>query len=129
MTTLAMLLGGEKELRCQEKMAAAYRSLARTFGLADLSEGFLVELHRQAGEWDAAAEHFALYVDQLLAPLPCPDPDLFAPGLDCEKKPGGTFPAGMRRMLLENIRRDINAPELLEHPVFAAALKKLEGSV
>lgn len=129
MTTLAMLLGGEKELRRQEKMAAAYRSLARTFGLADLSEGFLVELHRQAGEWDAAAEHFALYVDQLLAPPPCPDPDLFAPGLDCEKKPGGTFPAGMRRMLLENIRRDINAPELLEHPVFAAALKKLEGSV
>ena len=62
-------------------------------------------------------------------PLPCPDPDLFSPGLDCEKKPGGTFPAGMRRMLLENIRRDINAPELLEHPVFAAALKKLEESV
>ena len=126
---LAMLLGSEEELRRQQKVADAYRVMARTFGLADLGEGVLAEQHRKAGEWDEAAEHFALYVDQLLAPLPRPDPDLFTPALNCEAKPGDAFPAGFRRMALESIRREINDPELLAHPVFAAALQKLEASL
>lgn len=129
MTILPMLLGSEKEPRRLEKMVGAYRALAGTFGLADLSEGLLAEQHRQAGEWDEAAAHFALYVDQLLAPLPRPDPDLFAPALGCGAKPDETFPAGMRRMLLDGIRREMDDPELLGHPVFAAALKKLEESL
>lgn len=129
MTILPMLLGGEEEPRRRQKLVDAYQGLARAFGLAGLGEGFLVELHRQAGEWDEAARHFSLYVDQLLSPPPHPDPDLFSPGLDCEKKPGGTFPAGMRRMLLDGIRREMDDPELRAHPVFAAALKKLEESV
>lgn len=137
MTTLSFLLGSEKEPRRLEKMVGAYRSLAGTFGLADLSEGLLAEQHRRAGEWDEAARHFALYVDQLLAPLPRPDPDLFAPALDCEAKPGDVFPAGMRRVLLDGMRREVleglreetDGRELWEHPVFAAALKKLEQSL
>lgn len=128
-TALSMLLGSEKEPRRLEKMVGAYRALAGTFGLADLSEGLLAEQHRQAGEWDEAAAHFALYVDQLLAPLPRPDPDLFAPALGCGAKPDETFPAGMRRLALESIRREVTDPELLGHPVFAAALKKLEESL
>lgn len=137
MTTLTILLGSETEARRQEKMVRSYRSLAATFGLADLSEGFLVEAHWKAGEWDEAAEHFSLYVDQLLSPLPRPDPDLFAPALDCEKKPGDVFPAGMRRVLLNGILREMaedihgeaTDPHLWQHPVFAAALKKLEESL
>lgn len=129
MTILPMLLGGEEEPRRRQKLVDAYQELARAFGLAGLGEGFLVELHRQAGEWDEAARHFSLYVDQLLSPPPHPDPDLFAPALDCEKKPGEAFPAGMRRMLLDGIRREMDDPELRAHPVFAAALKKLEESV
>ena len=129
MTTLSMLLGSESEPRRQKKIAAAYRAVARTFGLVDLSEGFLVEQHRQAGEWDAAAEHFSLYVEQILSPLPRPDPDLFAPGLNCEKKPDDVFPSGMRRMVLDGVRREMTDPELREHPVFAAAVKKLEESM
>lgn len=129
MTILPMLLGGEEEPRRRQKLVDAYQELARAFGLAGLGEGFLVELHRQVGEWDEAARHFSLYVDQLLSPPPHPDPDLFAPALDCEKKPGEAFPAGMRRMLLDGIRREMDDPELRAHPVFAAALKKLEESV
>lgn len=129
MTILPMLLGGEEEPRRRQKLVDAYQELARAFGLAGLGEGFLVELHQQAGEWDEAARHFSLYVDQLLSPPPHPDPDLFAPALDCEKKPGEAFPAGMRRMLLDGIRREMDDPELRAHPVFAAALKKLEESV
>lgn len=129
MTTLSFLLGSEKEPRRRQKLVDAYQELARAFGLAGLGEGFLVELHRQAGEWDEAARHFSLYVDQLLSPPPHPDPDLFAPALDCEKKHGEAFPAGMRRMLLDGIRREMDDPELRAHPVFAAALKKLEESV
>lgn len=129
MTILPMLLGGEEEPRRRQKLVDAYQELARAFGLAGLGEGFLVELHRQAGEWDEAARHFSLYVDQLLSPPPHPDPDLFAPALDCEAKPGEAFPAGMRRMLLDGIRREMDDPELLGHPVFAAALKKLEESL
>ena len=137
MSTLALMLGSEKEPRRLEKMVRAYRSLAATFGLADLSEGLLVEAHWKAGEWDEAAEHFSLYVDQLLSPLPRPDPDLFAPALDCEAKPGDVFPAGMRRVLLNGILREMaedihgeaTDSHLWQHPVFAAALKKLEESV
>ena len=137
MTTLSFLLGSEKEPRRQEKMVGAYRALAGTFGLADLSEGFLVEAHRKAGEWDKAAEHFSRYVDKLLSPLPRPDPDLFAPALDCEAKPGDVFPSGMRRVLLEGMRREMledlqgetGEPELWQHPAFAAALKRLEESL
>lgn len=129
MTILPMLLGGEEEPRRRQKLVDAYQELARAFGLAGLGEGFLVELHRQAGEWDEAARHFSLYVDQLLSPPPHPDPDLFAPALDCEKKPGEAFPAGMRRMLLDGIRREMDDPELRAHPVFAAALKRLEESL
>ena len=129
MTILPMLLGGEEEPRRRQKLVDTYQELARAFGLAGLGEGFLVELHRQAGEWDEAARHFSLYVDQLLSPPPHPDPDLFAPALDCEKKPGEAFPAGMRRMLLDGIRREMDDPELRAHPVFAAALKRLEESL
>ena len=137
MSTLALMLGSEKEPRRLEKMVRAYRSLAATFGLADLSEGLLVEAHRKAGEWDEAAEHFSLYVDQLLSPLPRPDPDLFAPALNCEAKPGDAFPSGMRRVLLDSIHREMSDdvhgeltdPHLCQHPVFAAALKRLEESV
>lgn len=129
MSTLALMLGSDGETSRQQKMAAAYRAVARTFSLADLSEGFLVEAHRKAGEWDEAAEHFSLYVDQLLSPLPRPDPDLFAPGLNCEAKPGDAFPAGMRRMMLDGVRREMTDPELWERPVFAAAVKRLEESV
>lgn len=129
MTILPMLLGGEEEPRRRQKLVDAYQELARAFGLAGLGEGFLVELHRQAGEWDEAARHFSLYVDQLLSPPPHPDPDLFAPALDCEKKHGEAFPAGMRRMLLDGIRREMDDPELRAHPVFAAALKRLEESL
>ena len=35
----------------------------------------------------------------------------------------------MRRLALESIRREVTDPELLGHPVFAAALKKLEESL
>lgn len=137
MTILPMLLGGEEEPRRRQKLVDVYQELARAFGLAGLGEGFLVELHRQAGEWDEAARHFSLYVDQLLSPPPHPDPDLFAPALDCEKKPGETFPAGMRRVLLEGMRREMledlqgetGEPELWQHPAFAAALKRLEESL
>ncbi|WP_394960497.1 helix-turn-helix domain-containing protein [Candidatus Allofournierella merdavium] len=137
MSLLAMLLGSDVEPRRRQKLLEAYRAVAGTFGFPDMSEGLLMEQPRKAGEWDEAARHFSLYVDQLLSPLPRPDADLFAPALDCEQKPGDAFPAGMRRLLLDGIRREMREdlrretgePELWEHPVFAAALKKLEAGV
>lgn len=110
----------------QQKQLDAYGAVAGIFGLPDLSDGLRLELHRKAGEWEAAAACFDRYVDRLFDPQVRPDPDLFAPGLDCGKQGSGSAFAGMRQMLLHSLGRESIEPELLAQPAFAAALKRLE---
>ena len=50
------------------KACRAYQTVAKTFGLVDMSDGFLVELYLRTGEIDRAAASFARYVDVLTGP-------------------------------------------------------------
>ena len=112
------------------KACRAYQTMAKTFGLVDMSDGFLVELYLRTGEIDRAAASFARYVDVLTGPPVFPDEDLFSPGLaytapDVQQ----AVPQPMRRMLLQSITGEEKYRPLLANPVSAAALKKLRASI
>ena len=112
------------------KACRTYQTVAKTFGLADMSDGFLVELYLRTGEIDQAAASFARYVDVLTGPPVFPDEELFSPGLaytapDVQQ----AVPQPMRRMLLQSITGEEKYRPLLANPVSAAALEKLKASI
>ena len=112
------------------KACRAYQTVAKTFGLVDMSDGFLVELYLRTGEIDQAAASFARYVDVLTGPPVFPDEELFSPGLaytapDVRQ----AVPQPMRRMLLQSITGEEKYRPLLANPVSAAALEKLKASI
>ena len=84
------------------KACRAYRAVAKTFGLPDMSDGMLMEYCLQASDLDGAAAAFARYVDVLTASPAMPDPDLFSPGVDCTPAPQAlqAVPAPWRQLLV-----------------------------
>ena len=113
------------------KACRAYRAVAKTFGLPDMSDGMLMEYCLQAGDLDGAAAAFARYVDVLTAPPAMPDPDLFSPGVDCTPAPQAlqAVPAPWRQLLVQSLTGEEKYRPLFAKPAFAAALEKLKASV
>ena len=113
------------------KACRAYRAVAKTFGLPDMSDGMLMEYCLQAGDLDGAAAAFARYVDVLTAPPAMPDPDLFSPGVDCTPAPQAlqVVPAPWRQLLVQSLTGEEKYRPLFAKPAFAAALEKLKASV
>ena len=113
------------------KACRAYRAVAKTFGLPDMSDGMLMEYCLQAGDLNGAAAAFARYVDVLTAPPAMPDPDLFSPGVDCTPAPQAlqAVPAPWRQLLVQSLTGEEKYRPLFAKPVFAAALEKLKASV
>lgn len=112
------------------KACQAYQAVAKAFGLADMSDGFLVEIYLRCGEVDQAAACFARYVEVLTGPPVFPDEELFSPGLIYTKPETAqaVFPP-LRRMLLQSVTSEEQYQPLLTHPVSAAALEKLKASL
>ena len=113
------------------KACRAYRAVAKTFGLPDMSDGMLMEYCLQASDLDGAAAAFARYVDVLTAPPAMLDPDLFSPGVDCTPAPQAlqAVPAPWRQLLVQSLTGEEKYRPLFAKPVFAAALEKLKASV
>ena len=113
------------------KACRAYRAVAKTFGLPDMSDGMLMEYCLQAGDLNSAAAAFARYVDVLTAPPAMPDPDLFSPGVDCTPAPQAlqAVPAPWRQLLVQSLTGEEKYRPLFAKPAFAAALEKLKASV
>lgn len=112
------------------KACRTYQTVAKTFGLVDMSDGFLVEIYLHCGEVDQAAACFARYVEVLTGPPVFPDEDLFSPGLAYAKPETAqaVFPP-LRRMLLQGVTSEERYRPLLTHPVSAAALEKLKAGL
>lgn len=79
---------------------------------------------------DEAAACFASYVEVLTGPPAFPRADIFAPGVTAKHPEGAEASSReLRRLLLSEIRQDEKYRPLLGHPVFAAALARLEESI
>ncbi len=108
----------------------AYGALARAFDFPDMSAGLAMELWLQEGRLDEAAACFASYVEVLTGPPAFPRADIFAPGVTAKHPEGAEASSReLRRLLLSEIRQDEKYRPLLGHPVFAAALARLEESI
>ncbi len=114
----------------RQKIAQAYRAMARSFGFLDASDALQLEFHLGRKEWEQAARSFAGYVRVLTGPRPCPAPELFSPGLRLqeEEKQEGTY-REMRRMVWESAQKE----ELYQHlrglPAFEEAMEQLRQSL
>ena len=131
-TCMATLLDPrvQPDLPKARKICQAYRTVAKTFGLMDSSDGLLTEFYLRAGEIEQAAASFARYVDILTGPPASLDRELFSPGLpsaDPEQQRAVT--QSLRRMLLEGVLREEKYRPLFAQPLFTAALEKLKASV
>lgn len=114
----------------QQKVCEAYRAIARTFGLMDMSDGWMLEHFLHLDKLDKAADCFASYVDTITGPAVLPDKELFTPGLTYSQKEGQQATTKeLRRLLLQEITQEQKYQPLFDHPVFAAALEKLNASV
>lgn len=112
------------------KICCAYRTIAQTFGLADLSDAAMMAIYVQLGEMEKAADCFARYVEVALGPVSYPDEELFSPGLSYQRQEGiqaTTQP--MRQMLLQAVQEDSQYQPLFDYPAFTAALEKLKASI
>lgn len=108
----------------------AWGALARAFDFPDMSAGLAMELWLQEGRPDEAAACFASYVEVLTGPPAFPRADIFAPGVTAKHPEGAEASSReLRRLLLSEIRQDEKYRPLLSHPVFAAALARLEESI
>ena len=114
----------------QRAVCEAYGALARAFDFPDMSAGLAMELCLQEGQPDEAAACFARYVEVLTGPPAFPRADIFAPGVTA-KHPESAQASHreLRRLLLDEIHKEEKYRPLLDHPVFAAALARLEASV
>lgn len=112
------------------KISLASRAVAQTFGLADMSDGPLMEAYVQMGETDKAAACFVRYVEAVTGPAAWPDEDLFAPGLAPQKQAGLLATTReLREMIWKSITEDEKYRPLFADPAFAAALEKLKASL
>ncbi len=112
------------------KICQAYQTMARTFGLPDMSDAPMMEYHLRVGELEQAADCFARYVETITGPVTWPDQDLFCPGIPIQKKPEvQSTSKPLRQMLLQAITTTEHYQPLFDCPVFAAALEKLKASV
>ena len=114
----------------QRAVCEAYGALARAFDFPDMSAGLAMELCLQEGKPDEVAACFARYVEVLTGPPAFPRADIFAPGVTAKHSEGAK--AGnreLRRLLLGEIRQEEKYRPLLTHPVFTAALARLEESI
>lgn len=112
------------------KLSRVSRTVARTFGLADMSDAPMMEAWLRMGELEKAAECFARYVDIAVGPVTCPDAQLFEPGLNIQK--GENLQAttrSLRRAMLKSITGEEKYRPLFALPTFTAALEKLRASV
>lgn len=108
----------------------AWGALARAFDFPDMSAGLEMELWLQEGRLDEAAACFASSVEVLTGPPVFPRADIFAPGVTAKHPEGAEASSReLRRLLLSGIRQDEKYRPLLGHPVFAAALARLEESI
>ena len=108
----------------------AWGALARAFDFPDMSAGLEMELWLQEGRPDEAAACFASYVEVLTGPPAFPRADIFAPGVTAKHPEGAEASSReLRRLLLSEIRQEEKYRPLLSHPVFAAALARLEESL
>ena len=131
-TCLTMLTNPQllPEVDKREKVCRAYRAVARAFGFPDMSDGLVLELCLDRGEWKQAADCFARYVEGITGPAVLPDEDLFTPGLHYIRKEGQQATTkGLRRLLLKEIQEEERFHPLRTDPTFAAALEKLKASV
>ena len=120
----------QPDLPKARKICQAYRTVAKTFGLMDSSDGLLTEFYLRAGEIEQAAASFARYAEVLTGPLVLPDQDLFSPGLTCaEPEAQQSVSQQMCRMLLQSISSEEKYRPLFASPVFMDALEKLRASI
>ena len=131
-TCMATLLDPrvQPDLPKARKICQAYRTVAKTFGLMDSSDGLLTEFYLRAGEIEQAAASFARYAEVLTGPLVLPDQDLFSPGLTCaEPEAQQSVSQQMCRMLLQSISSEEKYRPLFANPVFMDALEKLRANI
>ena len=112
----------------RQKIAQAYRAVARAFGFLDASDALQMEYHLGRGEGEQAAEDFARYVEALTGTMPCPDPELFSPGLKVQENEKQAY-REMRRMLWESAQREEEPIPLRGRPVFEVAMEQLKKSL
>ena len=114
----------------QRAVCEAYGALARAFDFPDMSAGLKMELCLREGGLDEAVACFAKYVEVLTGPPAFPRADIFAPGVTAKHPESAQASRReLRRLLLDEIRQDEKYRSLMEHPVFAAALVRLEASL
>ena len=89
-----------------------------------------MELCLQEGRPDEAVACFAKYVEVLTGPPAFPRADIFAPGVTAKHPESAQASSReLRRLLLDEIHKEEKYRSLMDHPVFAAALARLEASV
>ena len=115
----------------QLRLAEAYHTIARTFGMLDSSGGLLCEAYLRMGDKQKAAESFAQYVEELTGPAPVPDKILFSPAITVKDRSEVAQAASreMRQMLLDGIVKDEKYAALASDAIFARALEKLKASL
>lgn len=115
----------------QLRLAEAYHTIARTFGMLDSSGGLFCEACLRMGDKQKAAESFAQYVEELTGPAPVPDKILFSPAITVKDRSEVAQAASreMRQMLLDGILQDEKYAALASDPIFARALEKLKASL
>lgn len=114
----------------QRAVCEVYGALARAFDFPDMSAGLKMELCLQEGRPDEAVACFAQYVEVLTGPPAFPRADIFAPGVTAKHPESAQASSReLRRLLLDEIRQDEKYRPLLNHPIFAAALARLENSI
>lgn len=108
----------------------AWGALARAFDFPDMSAGLEMELWLQEGRPDEAAACFASYVEVLTGPAAFPGRTSSPRGVTAKHPEGAEASSReLRRLLLSEIRQEEKYRPLLSHPVFAAALARLEESL
>lgn len=127
-TSLATLMSARllPEEAGRRKACEAYRVLAQTFGLPDLSDGLELELCLEKGDIRQAADCFVRYVRAMRRLAELPDPQLFAPGM--ANAPGAqreTASREMCRMLFEEVTKDERCRPLWDFPDCVAARDSL----
>lgn len=114
----------------RRKVLTAYRAVVEAFGLPDSSDGLLLEWYLEQGDIEQAAAYFVRYVENLLAPVRLPDPDLFAPGLTARTDTPPREPAReMQRLAVKALTGEDRYRPLWAFPACRDALEQLKEAV
>lgn len=129
---LATLMNPQLSPKPQQllKLCQAYQTMARTFGLPDMSDAPMMEYYLRAGNLEQSAACFAQYVEAILGPVTCPDRELFSPGVPIQEQPEVQATSQpLQQMLLQAVTTEEAYRPLFDYPAFTAALEKLKSSV